>query len=274
MSDYLRIAKAIEFITDHVDQQPNLEDIANHVNLSPFHFQRTFSQWVGVSPKRFLQVLTINHAKALLRNSQSVLSTANTLGLSSSSRIYDQFISLEGITPGDFKSQGKNLIIEYGFHQSPFGLAFIATTPRGICRFSFPEPDNIEKEIIVIKNQWPFAGILQNQEKTVEIVTKMFNGEKATDKPLSLYVKGTNFQINVWKALLEIPPYHLTSYSDIARSINKPKSVRAVGSAIGANPVAFLIPCHRVIRQSGHIGGYHWGLTRKHAMHAWEAARY
>lgn len=274
MSDYSRIAQAIEYITDHVDQQPSLTEIAAHVHLSPFHFQRLFNRWAGVTPKRFLQILTLKHAKELLQNSEPLLAVSDKLGLSSSSRLYDHFIKLEAITPGQFKSQGDGLTIEYGIHDTPFGKAFIAVTGRGICRFAFSGDTNHAEELRALAKQWPAAIIKQHQQHTKTIVRAMFVPQKALDRPLSLLVSGTNFQVSVWKALLQIPPNRLASYSDIAHAISNPKSVRAVGQAVGANPIAFLIPCHRVIQQSGHIGGYHWGTTRKHAIHAWEAARY
>lgn len=274
MSDYNRIAQAIEYITDYVDQQPSLAEIAAHVHLSPFHFQRLFSRWTGVTPKRFLQILTLKHAKELLQNSDPLLAVSDKLGLSSSSRLYDHFIKLEAVTPGEFKAQGNGLNIEYGIHDTPFGNAFIAITSRGICRFAFPEDTDPVEELAALAKQWPAAIIKQHQQHTKTIVRAMFDPQKTLDRPLSLLVSGTNFQVSVWQALLQIPANNLASYSDIALAINNPKSVRAVGQAVGANPIAFLIPCHRVIRQSGHIGGYHWGTTRKHAIHAWEAARY
>ena len=274
MSNYDRIALAIEYIDNHVNQQPSLDEIAAHVNLSPFHFQRLFSRWVGVSPKRFLQILTLKHAKELLQNSKPLLDISNSLGLSSGSRLYDHFVKLEAVTPGEFKTKGKDLFIEYGQHETPFGLAFIAITGRGVCRFSFPMEGDSDREIEKLYKHWPEAGISQHQGRTRKVIADMFSQKKSSAKAISLLVCGTNFQVSVWRALLHIPPNNLASYSDIAHAINNPKSVRAVGQAVGANPVAFLIPCHRVIRQSGQIGGYHWGTTRKHAMHAWEAARF
>ena len=274
MSNYDRIALAIEYIDNHVNQQPSLDEIAAHVNLSPFHFQRLFSRWVGVSPKRFLQILTLEHAKELLHSSKPLLDISNSLGLSSGSRLYDHFVKLEAVTPGEFKTKGKDLLIEYGQHETPFGLAFIAITGRGVCRFSFPMEGDSDQEIEKLYKHWPEAGISQHQGRTRKVIADMFSQKKSSAKAISLLVCGTNFQVSVWRALLHIPPNNLASYSDIARAINNPKSVRAVGQAVGANPVSFLIPCHRVIRQSGQIGGYHWGTTRKHAMHAWEAARF
>jgi AraC family transcriptional regulator of adaptative response/methylated-DNA-[protein]-cysteine methyltransferase len=273
MTDYDRIADAIEFIARRVDSQPTLNEIAAHVNLSPFHFQRLFSRWAGVTPKRFLQVLTLERAKQLLSESKSILEVSDTLGLSSGSRLYDHFIHLEAVTPGEYKMGGAGLTVEYAIHDTPFGKAFIAITPRGICNFSFLENGEIDEHLAALRSHWPHARLHENRQRTLEVIKAMFSGEKHLDSPVSLHVSGTNFQISVWKALLQIPPAKVVSYSQVAASIGHPKSARAVGLAVGANPVAFLIPCHRVIQQSGKIGGYHWGETRKQAIHAWESAR-
>lgn len=272
MSDYDRIAQAIAFITSRVNSQPTLQEIAAHIHLSPFHFQRLFCRWAGVTPKRFLQVLTLERAKQLLNESKPLLEVSDSLGLSSGSRLYDHFVHLEAVTPGEYKMGGAGLTIEHAVHDTPFGKAFIAITPRGICGFSFLDGTGIDKQIIDLEKKWPRAIIHENHEKTFVVVKSMFSKDKILDRPLSLRVSGTNFQISVWKALLQIPPATVTSYSQVATAIGHPRSARAVGLAVGANPVAFLIPCHRVIQQSGKLGGYHWGETRKHAIHAWEAA--
>jgi AraC family transcriptional regulator of adaptative response/methylated-DNA-[protein]-cysteine methyltransferase len=274
MSDYARIEQAIVFITNNVANQPSLEDIAQHLHLSPFHFQRLFSRWTGVTPKRYLQVLTVERAKQLLRESKPLLVVSDSVGLSSGSRLYDHFVQLEAITPGEYKSGGTGLTIDYAVHNTPFGEVFIAVTPKGVCKLAFMMHDDIEEHIADLFNIWPHAVIRRNQATTLEVVRKMFGGKSKSNQPLSLYVAGTNFQISVWKALLQIPPGRVASYSQVATAIGQPKAARAVGTAAGANPVAFLIPCHRVIQQSGKLGGYHWGETRKHAMHAWETARY
>ena len=273
MSDYDRIAQAIEFITDRVDEQPNLDDIAKHLNLSPSHFQRLFSRWTGVTPKRYLQILTVEHAKKLLAESKPLLDVSNTIGLSSGSRLYDHFVQLEAVTPGEFKKAGQGLEIQYGSHDTLFGRVVIAMTSRGICKLSFVDEISDESHIAALAKQWPYATIKLNDSATKEYIQTIFDRDSyKSNQPLSVHVKGTNFQVSVWKALLQIPFASLTSYNDIAKSIGKPKAARAIGQAVGANPVAFIIPCHRVIQQSGQIGGYHWGLTRKHAMHAWELA--
>lgn len=270
-SDYDRIAEAISFIVSRVNDQPTLEDIANHLHLSPYHFQRLFCRWAGVTPKRFLQVYTLEQAKQLLNKSQSVLEVSNSLGLSSSSRLYDHFVNLEAVTPGEYKMGGAGLTIEYAMHDTPFGKAFIAITPRGICSFAFSQ--DIDKQLADISKKWPNAALFENRHSTNAVVEAMFKEQKRSTYPISLHLSGTNFQINVWKALLQIPPTNLVSYSQVAKAIGHPNSARAVGLAVGQNPVAFVIPCHRVIQQSGEIGGYHWGTTRKLAIQAWEAAR-
>ena len=274
MSDYDRIAEAISFIVSQVQRQPTLDEVAAHVHLSPFHFQRLFCRWTGVTPKRFLQVLTLERAKQLLSESRPLLEVSDTLGLSSGSRLYDHFVHLEAVTPGEYKRGGLGVAIEYAVHDTPFGEAFIATTPRGICSFAFLERTAIDDHLADLVKMWPSAAMHENRRHTQAIIQAMFAGEKKLDRPLSLHVSGTNFQVSVWKALLQIPPATVTNYTQVANAIGRPGSARAVGRAIGANPVAFLIPCHRVIQQSGKLGGYHWGETRKHAMHAWETARY
>jgi len=273
MSDYDRIAKAIVFINERVASQPTLEEIAAHLHLSPFHFQRLFSRWVGVTPKRYLQILTVERAKQLLTESRPLLEVSDSLGLSSGSRLYDHFVHLEAVTPGQYKQRGRDLSIDYAVHPTPFGKIFIAITPKGICRLGFLDYGKIDEHLAVLRNRWPLAAIEEDGESTQPIVETIFSRSENPDRPLSLYVSGTNFQISVWRALLQIPPGSVVSYTQVAKALDKPRSARAVGTAIGANPVAFLIPCHRVIRQSGQLGGYHWGETRMHAIHAWETAR-
>ena len=274
MSDYERIAEAIRFIVSRVNQQPTLADIAAHLHLSPFHFQRLFCRWAGVTPKRFLQVLTLERAKQLLHDSASLLEVSDSLGLSSGSRLYDHFVQLDAVTPGEYKQGGAGLTIDYAIRDTPFGKAFIAATPRGVCRFGFIDPDDQTEALRELQRHWPKAGLRENHEATQVIVNTMFDGQSKPDRPLSLHVSGTNFQIHVWKALLQIPPARVVSYTQLANAIGRPHSARAVGNAVAANPLAFLIPCHRVIQQSGKLGGYHWGETRMHALHAWEAANF
>ncbi|HHQ4534258.1 TPA: bifunctional transcriptional activator/DNA repair enzyme AdaA [Aeromonas veronii] len=274
MSDYARIADAIRFIASQVERQPTLDEIAAHVHLSPFHFQRLFSRWAGVTPKRYLQVLTLERAKALLQESRPLLEVADTLGLSSGSRLYDHFVQLEAVTPGEYKQRGAGLVIDHGVHDTPFGQAFVALTPRGVCNFSFLDEKAPEAPLAALAHNWPEAELREALSRTQNVINTMFDGSKAPDRPISLHVSGTNFQISVWRALLQIPPAKVVSYAQVASAIGNPKAARAVGLAVGANPVALMIPCHRVIQQNGKLGGYHWGETRKQAIHAWEAARY
>ncbi|ELB2793424.1 methylated-DNA--[protein]-cysteine S-methyltransferase [Aeromonas hydrophila] len=274
MSDYARIADAIRFIASQVARQPTLDEIAAHVHLSPFHFQRLFSRWAGVTPKRYLQVLTLERAKALLQESRPLLEVADTLGLSSGSRLYDHFVQLEAVTPGEYKQRGAGLVIDHGVHDTPFGQAFVALTPRGICNFSFLDDQAPQTPLTALAQSWPEAELREEPSRTMEVIHTMFDGSKAPDRPISLHVSGTNFQISVWRALLQIPPAKVVSYAQVASAVGNPKAARAVGLAVGANPIALMIPCHRVIQQNGKLGGYHWGETRKQAIHAWEAARY
>lgn len=274
MSDYARIADAIRFIASQVTRQPTLDEIAAHVHLSPFHFQRLFSRWAGVTPKRYLQVLTLERAKALLQESRPLLEVADTLGLSSGSRLYDHFVQLEAVTPGEYKQRGAGLVIDHGVHDTPFGQVFVALTPRGVCNFSFLDDQAPQAPLTTLAHNWPEAELREAPSRTQGVIHTMFDDSKTQDRPISLHVSGTNFQISVWRALLQIPPAKVVSYAQVASAVGNPKAARAVGLAVGANPVALMIPCHRVIQQNGKLGGYHWGETRKQAIHAWEAARY
>ncbi|WP_429063478.1 bifunctional transcriptional activator/DNA repair enzyme AdaA [Aeromonas bestiarum] len=274
MSDCARIADAIRFIASQVARQPTLDEIAAHVHLSPFHFQRLFSRWAGVTPKRYLQVLTLERAKALLQESRPLLEVADTLGLSSGSRLYDHFVQLEAVTPGEYKQRGAGLVIDHGVHDTPFGQAFVALTPRGVCNFSFLDDQAPQAPLTALTQSWPAAELRESPSRTQGVINTMFDGSKTADRPISLHVSGTNFQISVWRALLQIPPAKVVSYAQVASAVGNPKAARAVGLAVGANPVALMIPCHRVIQQNGKLGGYHWGETRKQAIHVWEAARY
>lgn len=274
MTDYERIARAIEFIVQRADSQPTLAQVAAHVHLSPGHLQRVFSRWAGVSPKRFLQALTVERAKQLLDESRSVLEVSAAVGLSSGSRLFEHFVQLEAATPGEFKRGGKGVAIDHAVGCSPFGNAFIAATARGICSLEFLDDDDPGAALARLRKQWPHATLTENPRQLAPLLDAVFSAGGTRHGPLSLHVAGTNFQLAVWKALLRIPPGRAVSYAQIASHLGRPRAARAVGRAVGDNPVAFLIPCHRVIRLSGTIGGYHWGETRKHALHAWEAARH
>jgi len=272
LSDYERIAQAIAYIQRHANSQPTLEAIASASGLSPYHFQRLFGRWAGTTPKRFLQVLTLERAKDLLRESSSLLETSASVGLSSGSRLYDHFVQLEAVTPGEFKRMGEGVIIEYGVGGTPFGPAFVAMTERGICSFEFVD-GKIQPHLAHLESAWPKAEIREKTRLVSTTLNDLFKREARAGRPVPVLVHGTNFQVNVWKALLRIPPGSMTSYGQVASMIGLPRAARAVGSAIGDNPVAYLIPCHRVIRKSGAIGDYHWGGVRKQALLAWEAAQ-
>lgn len=274
MSDYDRIASAMAYLVDRATAQPSLEEIAAHVHLSPYHFQRLFSRWAGTTPKRFLQVLTLERGKRLLDNSGSLLDVAHEIGLSGSSRLHDHFVQLEAVTPGEYKNRGKQVNIEYGAHLTPLGPMFVAVTQRGVCRVEFMDFNSMEELVDDLHNAWPFSSIRESVPSTRHVVEAFFNSDAASKHgPLSLHVAGTNFQIAVWRALLKIPPGAVASYGQVANTLGIPRSARAVGNAVGANPVALLIPCHRVIQQSGALGGYRWGPTKKLMAQTWESMR-
>ena len=269
--NYTRIAQAITYISEHFKEQPSLDEIAQAIGISPFYFQRMFKEWAGVSPKKFMQYLSIEHAKQLLKNSQScLLDTAFETGLSSTSRLHDLFISIEGMTPGEYKNGGENLVINYSFANSPFGQLIVATTSKGVCYMAFE--DEQSKALLNLTKQFPHAQYCQKMDKFQQDALFIFKHDWQQPEKIKLHIKGTGFQLKVWETLLTIPKGELTSYGRIAQQIDKPKASRAVGTAIGSNPVAFLIPCHRVIQSSGNIGGYMWGNTRKSAIIGWEAS--
>lgn len=272
-SDYRRIEQAIIYLEEHALEQPSLEEVAEHIGLSPYHFQRLFKSWAGVSPKRFLQYLTIENAKNLLRDSFSVLDTALDVGLSGPGRLHDLFVSVEAMTPGEFKSQGKDLHISYGFHATPFGECLLASTPRGICSLAFVDSETRFAALNELRTNWREATLIENQNAGKDAV-KMIFGQKQnlSQAPLKVLLRGTNFQVKVWEALLRIPEGAVVSYGSLADAIGHPGAHRAVGTAAGHNPIGYLIPCHRVLRANGEIGGYHWGAIRKKAILAREAA--
>ncbi|MBD2106089.1 methylated-DNA--[protein]-cysteine S-methyltransferase [Nodosilinea sp. FACHB-13] len=268
---YRQIADAIAFLRQHYLDQPDLAAVARHVHLSEYHFQRLFTRWAGISPKRFLQNLTVDYAKAKIAETKSLLDLTGDVGLSSPSRLHDLFVSLEAVSPGEFKSGGAGLEIRYGIHATPFGLCLLAKTARGICNLHFLEtPDQATAEHL-LQAEWPKATLVDDQPGTAEECHRIFTPDP--NHPLALAVKGTNFQIQVWRALLQIPPGGLTTYQGLAEAIGRPTAARAVGNAIGQNPVGYLIPCHRVIRASGEWGGYRWGPARKTLLLGWEAGQ-
>lgn len=272
--NYQRIAQAIEYLEKNVNRQPELNEVAEQVHLSPFHFQRIFTEWAGISPKRFLQFLTTDFLKKKLRESRNLEELAQTAGLSGQSRVYDLFTTLEAVTPQEYKLHGSGIQIEYGFHKTPFGNCLIGVTERGICWLSFICLDEDGRhELENMKEHWHNSVFHQNQNLTIEFVDNIFNRKDAkTQSKLHLFVKGTNFQIKVWEALLRIPMGDVTTYQDIAERISNPKAMQAVGSAVGSNHIAYLIPCHRVIRKDGILGEYRWEATRKKSIIGWEMA--
>ena len=270
MTDYERIKKAIEFIQSNFQQQPDLDAVAKEVYLSPFHFQRLFKDWAGVSPKKFLQYISLQHAKKLLQQ-HTVSDTAFETGLSGSSRLHDLFISIEGMTPGEYKNGGEQLHINYSFAETPFGNIIVASTAKGICHLAFA--DDEKNALQQLQLQFPKAQFRQVVDTIQQNALFIFTQDWKDLSKIKLHLKGTAFQIKVWEALLKIPMGDVSTYSGIANTINNPNASRAVGTAIGDNPVAFLIPCHRVIRSTGDFGQYHWGSIRKTAMIGWEAAK-
>jgi AraC family transcriptional regulator of adaptative response/methylated-DNA-[protein]-cysteine methyltransferase len=272
--DYARIERALRFLDANRLRHPSLEEIAAQVHLSPFHFERLFQRWAGTSPKRFLQYLTKEHAKALLRDSKSLLDVAGESGLSGVGRLHDLFVSCEAVTPGEYKLHGKGVTIRYGFHPTPFGECLLAMTERGVCALRFLTTRSKQSALRELRDEWSGAEWLEDDSETAAICRQIFDVTPEDARlPFHLHLRGTNFQLKVWQALLTIPPGRLTNYSDLAAKIRAPKASRAVGSAVGQNPIAYLIPCHRVIRSLGVIGDYRWGSARKQAMIAREAAR-
>ena len=267
--DYQRIEKAIYFLEANYRHQPELKEIAENIGLSEYHFQRIFTRWAGVSPKRFLQFLTKENAKDLLRKS-SVLNTTYDVGLSSPGRLHDLFIHTEAVTPGEFKSKGAGLVIRYGFHPTPFGQALVGLSDRGICHLSFVQNDH-ESSLSDLKRSWENANFVEDPSATCVLIAPIFSISN-DPLPISLFLNGTNFQMKVWEALLSIPSGALVTYEQIAIKIGQTGAQRAVATAIGNNPIAYLIPCHRVIRKMGDFGNYHWGTARKKAILGWETA--
>lgn len=275
-SEYSRIERAIHYLEDHAGMQPGLNEVAEQVGLSPYHFQRVFKKWTGISPKRYLQFLTVENAKKLLDRSAPVLETAYDVGLSGAGRLHDLFVSVETVTPGQYKSGGAGVQIRYGFHQTPFGRALFAITGNGITDLMFVGDDGEGNILVELRRKWRAAFIEEDETATGEVAGQIFgpNLQQGKGDGINLILRGTNFQIKVWLALLCIPEGSVVSYSDVAGSIGRPDAVRAVAGAVGSNPIAWLIPCHRVLRRSGELGGYRWGVTRKKIMLAKELAGY
>lgn len=266
------ITRAISYIRENFKEQPTLDEIAKEVNLSPFHFQRVFSEWAGVSPKQFLQYMNVEYAKGLLKEKKATLfDTAIETGLSGTGRLHDMFIKIEGMTPGEYKNNGENLSINYNFADTPFGPVIIGTTPKGVCYLAFFEDG--AGAFDELKNRFPNAKFFQRSDELQKNALKIFSDDWSSVQQIKLHLKGTPFQIKVWEALLKIPSGGLSTYASLAVSVDNAKASRAVGSAVGDNPVAYLIPCHRVIRSTGIFGDYHWGMSRKAAIIGWEASK-
>lgn len=269
-ADYARIERAIVFLRANKAQRPSLAETAAHVGLSPAHFQRLFTRWVGVSPKRFQQHETLDHAKSLLAEPRSLLDVTYEAGLTSPSRLHDLFVTLDGLTPGEWRAAGAGVIVRWGVHPSPFGDCLVATTLRGVCGLVFL--DDAVHAASELARRWPLATVIEDMGATAPIAAHLESGP-GNGEPLRLSPVGTNFQLAVWRALLSVPEGQVVTYEKIAEAVCTRRAVRAVGTAVGANPIAVLIPCHRVIRKNGALGGYRWGVPRKQALLAREAVR-
>ena len=269
--NYKKIEKVIKYIDENFKEQPSIDTISEYIGMSKFHLIRVFKEYVGVTPIQFLQSITLNYAKEHLKESKSILDSSLDLGLSSSSRLHDLFVNIIGVTPKEYKELGKNVKITYGYGLTPFGEALIGFTKRGVSYLGFVDNNNENKEQLFerFKEIWAKADLIEENNEAQEYLNKIFIDKEKFD----LYVKGTNFQINIWKALLNIPNGSITTYQEIANSINKPKAVRAVASAIGSNHIGYLIPCHRVLAKSGAMSGYRWGIERKKILVAYEALK-
>lgn len=270
--DYQRIEQALQFLESNFTSQPGLEEIAQHAHVSKYHFQRLFKRWVGISPTQFLQFLTLEYTKRKLAEGRRILETSYDAGLSGSGRLHDLFVTFEAMTPGEYKKMGSGLQIDYGFHETPFGECLLAITSRGICHLSFVQKKGRDDALSHLQRNWAHAMFVENTRKTHAMIARIFAPHIANDsRPFHLLIKGTNFQVNVWKALLTIPNGAMVCYQDIAVYLGKPTSSRAVANAIAMNPIAYLIPCHRVITKTGKIHRYRWGTARKKAILGWEA---
>lgn len=270
-TDFERIGEAIRFLESEFRDQPSLDDLAVHLGLSPHHLQRIFKRWAGVSPKAFVQLVTHTHARDLLEGHASVLDASLDVGLSGPSRLHDLFVKVEAMSPGEVKSKGEGLTLSWGLHETPFGEGLYVMSPRGLAGLAFAEPNEASRNeaLLDMKSRWPRAHFLQDAGPSADLAARLYSRDPGQ---ITVDLAGTPFQLQVWKALLQIPEGQAVTYSDIAAHVGRPKAVRAVGTAVGRNPISYLIPCHRVLRLSGAMGGYHWGVNRKRAMIAWESA--
>ena len=270
--DYLRIEKAIRYLDENFRRQPELSEVAAAVGLSDYHFQRLFRRWAGVSPKRFLQFLTADYARALLSDSWTVLDAAYEAGLSGPGRLHDLLVSVDAVTPGETRRRGAGVTIRHGVHDTPFGPAFLAATERGICALHFLDEEGAAAPLAALAARWEGATLIDDPGATSALAARVFEPGDGSG-PVTLHLSGTNFQVKVWEALLRVPSGAITSYETLAERVGSPTAVRAVGSAVARNPIAYLIPCHRVIRKTGAFGEYRWGPARKRALLGWESAR-
>ena len=274
LDDYERVRSVLANLTENWRDQPSLEELAAPVGLEPEQLQRLFSRWAGLTPKACLQALTLDHARAMLKDSASILETSLEVGLSGPSRLHDLFVTHEGMSPGAYKTKGAGVTISYGFHPSPFGLALVMVTAQGLCGLGFSDVGGDANSLQDMQRRWPNATYVENSALTAPYSAQIFAPEKWRDgQPLRVTFIGSDFEIRVWESLLKIPMGRAVTYGDIASSIDKPKAARAVGAAVGRNPISFVVPCHRVIGKSGALTGYHWGLTRKRAILGWEAGQ-
>jgi AraC family transcriptional regulator of adaptative response/methylated-DNA-[protein]-cysteine methyltransferase len=273
-SDYEIVRRAIGFISEHWRAQPEIDAIAEAAGVTATELHHLFRRWAGLTPKAFLQALTLDHARALLRDSASVLDASFEVGLSGPGRLHDLFVTHEAMSPGEWKSGGEGLTIHYGFHPSPFGTALIMATERGLAGLAFADPGEDKAALADMQRRWPKATYVENAAQTAPLARRVFDQKLwRADQPLRVVLIGTDWEVRVWEALLKVPMGRLTTYSDIATKVCTPAAARAVGAAVGKNPVCFVVPCHRVVGKSGALTGYHWGITRKQAMLGWEAGR-
>jgi AraC family transcriptional regulator, regulatory protein of adaptative response / methylated-DNA-[protein]-cysteine methyltransferase len=273
-ADYAVVRRAIAYISEHWRAQPEIEEIAYAVGVTPDELHHLFRRWAALTPKAFVQALTLNHARALLRNSASVLDASYEVGLSGPGRLHDLFVTHEAMSPGEWKSGGEGMTLRYGFHPSPFGSALTIVTERGLAGLAFADSGEEQAVLGDMQRRWPRAQFIEDLPRTAQVARRVFEPALwRCEQPLRIVLIGTDFEVRVWDALLKVPMGRATTYSDIAAKLGKPKASRAVGAAVGKNPVSFVVPCHRVIGKAGDLTGYHWGLTRKRAMLGWEAGR-
>jgi len=271
-ADYEVIRRAVEFLSQRWREQPSLERLASYVGMNPLSLQKLFTRWCGLSPKAFIQALTLDHARALLAADASILDTSYEVGLSGPGRLHDLFVTHEAMSPGAYKARGEGVTIKWGFHSSPFGMALIMVTDRGLAGLAFADAGEERSALLDMKGRFPCAEYEEDYEATAPYAARIFEPSRwREDTPLRIVLIGSDFEVRVWETLLSVPLGHAATYSQIAEKVNKPRAARAVGTAVGRNPISFVVPCHRILGKTGALHGYHWGLTRKRAMLGWEA---